>query len=102
MGKKSDSIFKRILAALLCIAMLAPTALVPATATEVLEPVVEIGTEAEQTEITVSEGSEPEWVLPECDCGSTEGKLGEHGELCALRVFLEEFCEKTAAEIYSK
>lgn len=102
MEKSSYSLSRRLLAMLLCIAMLVPAAVVPASATEVTEPTATVSTETVQTEETGSEESEPEWILPDCDCGSTETELGEHGETCARKVFLEQFCEETAAAIYAK
>ena len=102
MEKHAHSLFQRFLAMLLCVAMLVPTALVPVSATEVTEPAATVSTETAQTEASVPEESEPEWILPECDCGSTEAELDKHGETCARKVFLEEFCEETAADIFAK
>lgn len=95
--------FRQFLALLLCAAMLMPIFPSPVSATGTTDSTVATdGTEATQEEKAAPEETEPEWVLPECDCGSTEAELGKHGETCALKAFLEKFCEETAAEIYSK
>lgn len=92
MERHGYSLGQRFLAMLLCAMMLVPTALVPVSATEVTEPTAVV-------ETTVPA---QEWVLPDCDCGSPETELGKHGETCARKVFLEEFCAETAADIFAK
>lgn len=94
MEKQVNSIFKRFLAALLCIAMLVPTALLPVSAMDVTEPAATVSTETAQTEASVPSESEPEWILPECDCGSTNSEIGDHSDACAQQAFLEESNEE--------
>ena len=92
MEKHGYSLCQRFLAMLLCAVMLVPSILTPAFATEATEPAAVVETTAPAQE----------WTLPECNCGSTETELGKHGETCARKVFLEEFCEETAADIFAK
>ena len=92
MRKYGYSLCQRFMALLLCAAMLIPSMLTPAYATEATEPAA----------VVESTAPAQEWALPECDCGSEETKLSMHEASCALRVFLEELCDETAAEIFSK
>ena len=102
-----NAMLKRFISLMLCFIMVAGYLPVGALAEEtgtVQEP-------SDDTAVVVQEESadadekvlvESEWILPECDCGSTETELGKHGETCARKVFLEEFCQETAADIFAK
>ena len=92
MEKRSYSLCQRFLAMLLCAVMLVPATLTPAFATDATEPSAVVDTTAPAQE----------WTLPDCDCGSTATELGTHGETCARKVFREEFCQDTAADIFAK
>ncbi len=106
MEKRVYSLFQRVVSVVLCTVMLMTVLPAPVAATQAAEGTAE--TETIETVVSTQETegptgeSEPEWILPECDCGSTEAELGKHGETCARKVFLEEFCEETAADIFAK
>ena len=107
MEKHVNSLFQRIISVVLCVVMMMTVLPAPVAAAQTAEGTsetgtVETGASNGETEGTAREVSEPEWILPECDCGSTETELGKHGETCARKVFLEEFCQETAADIFAK
>ena len=91
MEKHGYSLCQRFLAMLLCAVMLVPSILTPAFATEATEPAAVVETTAPAQE----------WTLPECDCGSTEPEIGDHSDVCARKVFVQEFSRETAAAIFA-
>lgn len=104
-----NTILKRVISLMLCFVLLAgylPVGTLAEEIATVQEPsadtAVVVEEETADAEKAVLAAAEPVWMLPECNCGSTEAELGSHGETCARKVFLEEFCKETAADIFAK